>query len=68
MLDQILPAVTGGNLIIVGESSQATATRFFQSRPSLRTVMEVLRLEPMNEDETWHLPRRSADASPRMRE
>ncbi len=55
ILDQILPAVAAGDLIIVGESSQAAATRLFQTRPSLRSVMEGLLLEPMSEDETLAL-------------
>ncbi|HJQ56762.1 MAG TPA: AAA family ATPase [Vineibacter sp.] len=55
ILDQILPALTDGNLVIVGEASQAAATRLFQSRPSLRSMMEVLILDPMNDVETLAL-------------
>jgi ATP-dependent Clp protease ATP-binding subunit ClpC len=55
ILDQVLPAITAGNLIIVGESSQAAATRLFQARPSLRSLMEVLTLEPMDEAATLAL-------------
>jgi ATP-dependent Clp protease ATP-binding subunit ClpC len=65
ILDQILPAVTAGNLIIVGEASQAAATRLFQARPSLRAVMEVLRLEPMDDEETLRL---ATDVSARITE
>ncbi|HVJ55720.1 MAG TPA: AAA family ATPase [Aliidongia sp.] len=52
ILDQILPAIAAGTLIIIGESSQAAATRLFQTRPSLRSLMEVLPLQPMDEAET----------------
>jgi ATP-dependent Clp protease ATP-binding subunit ClpC len=55
ILDQILPAIVAGNLIIIGEVSQKVATRLFQSRPSLRSVIEVLPLEPMDESETLTL-------------
>lgn len=55
ILEQILPAVAAGDLIIVGESSQAAATRLFQSAPSLRSVMDALTLQPMNESETLAL-------------
>ncbi|GGF24692.1 hypothetical protein GCM10011611_33430 [Aliidongia dinghuensis] len=52
ILDQILPAIAASNLVIIGESSQAAATRLFQARPSLRSLMEILPLEPMDEAET----------------
>jgi ATP-dependent Clp protease ATP-binding subunit ClpC len=55
ILDQLLPAITAGNLIIIGESSQAASTRLFQARPSLRSLMEVLTLEPMDEETTLAL-------------
>ena len=55
ILDQILPAMAAGNLIIVGETNQAAATRLLQSRPSLRSLMEVVPLQPMREDETLAL-------------
>lgn len=57
ILDQILPAVTAGHLIVVGETSGAVATRLLQARPSLRSVIEILRLEPMEEDATLALAR-----------
>ncbi len=52
ILDQILPAIAAGSLIIIGECSQAAATRLFQSRPSLRSLMEVLLLQPMDDKAT----------------
>jgi ATP-dependent Clp protease ATP-binding subunit ClpC len=55
ILDQILPAVAAGDLILIGEASQTAATRLFQSRPSLRAMIEVLPLEPMDEEETLTL-------------
>jgi ATP-dependent Clp protease ATP-binding subunit ClpC len=55
ILDQILPAVAAGDLIIIGEVSRAAATRLFQSRPSLRSLIDVLPLAPMDEEETLAL-------------
>lgn len=61
MLDQILPAIAAGKLIVIGESSRAAAARLFQSRSSLRSLMEVMLLEPMNETATSALARQVAD-------
>ena len=58
ILDQILPAVASGNLIIIGETNEAAASRLTQSRPSLRSVMEILSLQPMTVDETLVLAKR----------
>jgi ATP-dependent Clp protease ATP-binding subunit ClpC len=55
ILDQILPAVAASDLIIIGEVSRTAATRLFQSRPSLRSLIEVLTLQPMDEEETLAL-------------
>ena len=55
LLEQILPAVTAGELVIIAESSHAAATRLFQTRPSLRSVMLPLQIEPMDEAETLAL-------------
>jgi len=49
ILDQILPAIAAGNLIIIGEASQTAAARLFQLRPSLRALVDVTALEPMAE-------------------
>ncbi len=55
ILDQILPAIAAGNLILIGEASQTAATRLFQTRPSLRSLIEVLPLQPMQEADTLAL-------------
>ena len=51
ILDQILPAIAAGRLVILGETSPAGAARLFQLRPSLRSLIEVGRLDPMSESE-----------------
>lgn len=55
IFDQLLPAIAGGNLIIIGECNQASAARLFQSRPSLRSLMEVVPLQPMDDRQTLEL-------------
>lgn len=52
ILDQIMPAVVAGDLVLIGECSQTTAARLFQSRPSLRSVIETIPLEAMTAGET----------------
>lgn len=55
ILDQVMPAVVAGDLILVGETSQAAAARLFQTYPSLRSVIETVALEPMTEGQTLEL-------------
>lgn len=55
ILDQIMPAVAAGRLVLLGETSPAGAVRLFQLRPSLRSVMETCRLQPMSEVEATSL-------------
>jgi ATP-dependent Clp protease ATP-binding subunit ClpC len=51
ILDQILPAVAAGRLVLFGEASPSGAVRLLQLRPSLRSAFEVCRLQPMSEEE-----------------
>ena len=48
MLDQLMPAITTGRLIIWAEASPAEVARILQQRPQLRRVLEVVRLEPLD--------------------
>jgi ATP-dependent Clp protease ATP-binding subunit ClpC len=52
ILDQILPAVSSGRLIVWTEASSTSTARLVQSRPMLRGVLEVVRLEPQSQEET----------------
>lgn len=47
ILDQIVPAITAGRLVILAEASPAGLSRLIQLRPSVRSLIEVYRLEPM---------------------
>ena len=55
ILDQILPAMAAGRLVLLSESSPSGLSRLFQLRPSLRSLIEVCRLHPMSEAEAGAL-------------
>jgi ATP-dependent Clp protease ATP-binding subunit ClpC len=55
ILDQVLPAVAAGRMVILGEASPAGVSRLLQRRPSLSSLIEVCRLSPMSEAETEKL-------------
>jgi ATP-dependent Clp protease ATP-binding subunit ClpC len=55
LLDQILPAVSAGRLIIWSEATPAAAARLLRARPMLRGVLELARMEPMTQEETADL-------------
>jgi len=60
ILDQILPAVAAGRLAIIGETTPAGVSRLLQLRPSLRSLIEICRLEQMKETEAASLAGRVA--------
>jgi ATP-dependent Clp protease ATP-binding subunit ClpC len=55
ILDQILPAITAGRLVVWTEASPATLARLLRMRPALRSLLEVIRVEPQSEAETRQL-------------
>lgn len=55
ILDQIMPAVAAGRVVIWTEASPTSAARLYQSRPTLRSLTEVIALEAMDEEETAEL-------------
>lgn len=55
ILDQILPAISSGRLIVWTEASPAGTARLVRLRPALRGTFEVARLEPMDVSETQTL-------------
>lgn len=55
ILDQVLPAVTAGRLIIWTECSAAGMARLLRLSPGLRSAFEVVRLEPMSQEDTTAL-------------
>lgn len=55
IFDQMLPALTAGRLVILAEASPAGITRLTQTRPAVRGIIELYRLEPMSMPETADL-------------
>ena len=62
ILDQILPAIAAGRLIVWTEASAAGTSRILRLRPALRGTFEVARLEAMEPQETDELARNVARA------
>ena len=52
VLDQILPAVVSGRLIVWTEATPTSTARLLQLRPTLRGLLETVRLEPQSQEET----------------
>ena len=52
ILDQILPAIQSGRLLVWIEVSPKSLARLLQFRPALRGLMEVVRLEPQDQERT----------------
>lgn len=55
ILDQILPALSSGRVMIWTETTPAGMARVAQLRPALRRVLEIVRLEDMPANETIKL-------------
>jgi ATP-dependent Clp protease ATP-binding subunit ClpC len=60
ILDQILPAVSAGRIVLLAEGSPAGATRVLQARPALRSVFELVLLSPATDAEASVLGERFA--------
>ena len=52
VLDQILPAIAAGRLIVWTEASPAVTARLLRLRPTLRNIFEIARMEPLEAAET----------------
>ncbi len=61
ILDQILPAVAAGRVVVWTEANSAAATKLLRLRPSLKSTFEVLRLEAMEPEEALDLAHQFAD-------
>ena len=55
ILDQILPAIVAGRLVVWTEATPTSVARLLQMRPALRGIFEVVRLEPQTEEQTTTL-------------
>jgi ATP-dependent Clp protease ATP-binding subunit ClpC len=52
ILDQILPAIQSGRLLVWAELSPKNMARLLQFRPALRGLLEIVRLEPQDQQRT----------------
>ena len=52
ILDQVLPAIASGHIVLLSEITPAALTKVLQMRPSLRTALELVRLRPLGDPET----------------
>ena len=57
ILDQILPAIVAGRLVVWTEATPTSTAHLLQMRPALRSIFAVVRLEPQSEAETLSLAR-----------
>jgi ATP-dependent Clp protease ATP-binding subunit ClpC len=57
MLDQIVPAIASGRLIVWCEASAKGTARLVQLKPALRGLFETITLEPLSPAETLSLER-----------
>src|SRR4030095_17127795 len=55
ILDQVLPAIAAGRLVLLSEITPAALTRVLQQRPAVRTALDLLRLRPLSDAETTRL-------------
>lgn len=55
ILDQILPAVSAGRVVIWCEATPASAARLVQIQPSLRSLLDIIGLAPLSARETLSL-------------
>src|SRR5262249_7657887 len=51
MLDQLLPAMARGDLVILAEATPAALTRLLQERPTLRNVVQFVRVRALGDSE-----------------
>lgn len=52
LLDQVLPAITTGRVVLLSEATPEGLTRILQTHPGLRSAIELVRLRPLEEAES----------------
>lgn len=57
ILDQILPAIASGRLVVWSETTPSGLAKLLRLRPGLRNTFEVAQLEPMSPEDTLELSR-----------
>ena len=62
MLDQIVPAIATGRLVIWGEATPKGVARLMQIKPALRALLETITIESLPADETLTLAQSLLDS------
>ena len=57
LLDQVLPAIVAGRIVVVSETTAAALTSMLQGRPALRSAIELVRLRALSDAECDGLAR-----------
>ncbi|HEY8520147.1 MAG TPA: AAA family ATPase [Gammaproteobacteria bacterium] len=55
ILDQILPAMTAGRIIVIGECTPGALTRLLETGPLLRSAVDLVRLHGLSASEASHV-------------
>jgi ATP-dependent Clp protease ATP-binding subunit ClpC len=55
ILDQVLPAIATGRVVLLSEITPSGLTKVMQQRPAVRTALELLRLRQLSDAETARL-------------
>lgn len=55
LLEQLLPALTAGRLVVISETTPAGLNRVLQQRPAVRAAVEIIRLRPLSDQDTNRL-------------
>lgn len=55
LLDQVMPAISAGRIIVVSEITPDGLTKLLQQRPAVRTAVEIIRLRALTDGETARL-------------
>ena len=50
LLDQLLPAIASGRIVMLSETTPAALTALLQNRPAVRSAVELIRLQAMSDD------------------
>ena len=62
MLDQIIPAIAAGRLIVWAEATPKGTARLVRIKPSLRSLFETVTIEPLSPADTLHRWRAASSA------
>ena len=60
LLDQMLPAIASGRVVVLSEATPAGLTTLLQRRPAIRSALELVRLPPLSDVEVDRLAREVA--------